>query len=111
MIANILIVIVLPLVVQPQYRKICTAALVNIIYQSQYKPILSQYVIDYERTIQILITIGLIALFILNWFGDNLLSGISISIALTGFICGANIIQTILVVISQKLILIMYGTI
>lgn len=111
MIANILIVIVLPLVVHPQYQKICTAALVNIIYQSQYKTSLSQYVIDYERTIQTLITIGLIALFILNWFGDNLLSGISISIALTGIIRGASIVQTMIVMISQKLILIMYGTV
>ncbi len=96
---SIIMIIILPLFIKQEFRGIITGALINIVYRMQYEELMIQNINLYERYFQIFFAIGLIVLFLLNWFGDNVLSGQYIDVVLTLII--------IIVIAIQKLILIM----
>lgn len=93
--------ILLPLVVQKEFRKLVLGALVNMVYTIQYIEDLDQALVDYDILIKSIFAAVLIVLFVLNWYGSTILSGIYVGVILTIIIHTIHFLMELIITISN----------
>jgi hypothetical protein len=103
-----LMVILLPLVVQKEFRKIVLQALVNVLHSMQYEEMLKRIVSNYEMLIKGITAVVLIVLFVLNWYGDSTLNWLYITVILSCIIAmidfGLELILTTSNIVYNRII-------
>lgn len=99
----IAMIVLLPLLVSENYRRIVTVSLVNIVFIAVYRECVNRYITLNQTMILIIISIGLIigviVILIVIWFGIFDMSGMIIPIGITCICYIIAFIQKLIVII------------